>query len=133
MNSINILSDYNQEISTLLYNLFQDKIKTDQDKVDLKKMYQTLENRFKLVDTTTDDINDIIPSGSFIYYIKYNFTDNIKIKFTKSGFVTNDDNNIIKIFNYNKYWKIKKNNYIIFRKLTNNELLRLQFSQMCKN
>lgn len=133
MNNNNILVEYNQEISTLLYNLFQDKIKTNQDKVDLKKMYHTLENRFKLIDTTTDDINDIIPSGSFIYYIKYNFTDINKIKFNKSGFVTYDDNNIIKIFNYNKYWKIKKNNYIIFKKLTSNELLRLQFSQICKN
>ena len=132
MKNKNILSEINQEISTLLYNLFKNQIKNDQDKNNLKKMYQTLENKFKLVDTTTNDINDVIPSGSFIFYIKYNFANIDKIKFNKSGFVTYDDNDIIKIFNYNQHWKIKKKNYIIFRKLKNNELLRLQFSQMCK-
>ena len=108
MNNINILTEYNEEISTLLYNLFKNQIKNNQDKIDLKKMYLTLEDKFKLIDTTTNDINNIIPPGSFIYYIKYNFSNINKIKFNKSGFVTYDDNDIIKIFNYKQHWKIKK-------------------------
>lgn len=133
MNSINIFTDYNQEISTLLYNLFQEQIINDQDKANLKKMYQTLENRFKLVDTTTNDLNDILPPGSFIYYIKYNYNHLDKIKFSRSGFVTDDNNDIIKIFNYGKHWRIKKKNYIIFKKIQDNELIRLQLTNFLKN
>ena len=129
----NIVSNYNLQISSILFNIFKDLIKSEQDRNKIKKMYELLENRYRIVDTTNDDVNNLISSGSFIYYIKYNFNNVLKIGFTNSGFVTDDDNNYIKIYNYNKYWKIKKQNYVIFKKMSQNELFRIQLNQLYNN
>lgn len=121
----NQLDKNNEEISSILYHVYEKRIQNETDKQNLIKMYKFLENTYEFVDSNSNNISDILQPGTFIYYINFNNIYSTSIKFTKNGFVTSDNNEFIKITNYGKYWKIKKQNYIIFKKLSQNELMRI--------
>ena len=44
-----------------------------------------------------------------------------------------DDNDCLMMSNNQRFWKIKKSKYLIFRKLTQNEILRLTFENFSFN
>lgn len=124
------LNDYNEEMLSILIKVFEPKIKTEEDKKTLMKMYNLLENEYLLINTDSEELDNLLPSGYFIMYINYENINNSKIKFTKSGFVIEDNNDLIRLTNYGKFWKIKKKKYIIFKKFSNNDLLRLKLSNL---
>ncbi len=127
-----ILQKNNEEISSILTHVYENKIKTNEDKENLIKMYHTLENNYQFIDSTDKSLNNMLTSGAFIYYINFDKIVNSKIRFTKSGFVTSDDGDIIKLTNYGKYWRIKKDKYLIFQKFTSNQLLRMKMINLAK-
>ena len=49
------------------------------------------------------------------------------------GFVLEYDNDCLMIFKNKRFWKLKKNKYLIFRKLTQNEILRLTLENFSFN
>lgn len=127
-----VLKKSNEEISSILTHIYENKVKTNEDKENLIKMYHTLKNNYQFIDSTDKNLNNILSSGSFIYYINFDKIDNSKIKFTKSGFVINDNGDLVELTNYGKYWKIKKEKYLIFQKFSPNQILRINMLNLSK-
>lgn len=104
MNPIELNNKY---IAITLQKLYE----TQNNKINLQKDYNSLKNKYKIV-----DCNSLV-NGDYIRYVN--------IKLQRGGIVSSVNDEYIKLFFKKNYWVIKKKDYIIFKKLNKNEIIRL--------
>jgi len=128
------LEQYNNEITNVLVKLYEPYINEGRNRELLNKYYSCLKDRYMVVNTESDSLDCIIPNGRYIRYINLELpykTKNIILE--SGGFVLDDDDDCLMMSNNQRFWKIKKSKYLIFRKLTQNEILRLTLENFSFN
>jgi hypothetical protein len=146
----NTLNKHNQEILAVLKCIFLKKIKSKQDKEKLDDMTKKLLNKYYFVKH-----NETIGIGVSILYINCDEIKKIEnvdidinkisttiikkqqsnIHFTGYGKVIDDNDDILTLTSTNKLnqWQIYKNKNLIFKRLTQNELLKMSFEAFLNN
>ena len=84
-----------------------------------------------VVNNELETLDSFIPNGRYIRYINLELpykTKNIILE--SGGFVLDDNSEYLMMSNNKRFWKLKKNKYLIFRKLTENEILRLTLENL---
>lgn len=128
------LEQYNNEITNVLVKLYDPYIDEGRNRELLNKYYYSLKDRYMVVNTGIENLDSFIPNGKYIRYINLEFpykTKNIILE--SGGFVLDDDSDYLMMTNNKRFWKLKKSKYLIFRKLTENELLRLSLENFSFN
>lgn len=115
-NKLKTIKEIENEKEIILDNLY-DKYNFYDANIQNKKETNQLLQEYKYVDT------DDLYKGDYIRFINDKYFYNIQL--SKGGFITQISNNIIEIVNNNLYNKIKKNEYIIFKKISKEENIKL--------
>lgn len=125
------LEQYNNEITNVLVKLYEPYIDEGRNRELLNKYYNCLKDRYMVVNNELKTLDSFIPNGRYIRYINLELpykTKNIILE--SGGFVLDDNSEYLMMSNNKRFWKLKKNKYLIFRKLTENEILRLTLENL---
>lgn len=125
------LEQYNNEITNVLVKLYEPYIDEGRNRELLNKYYNCLKDRYMVVNNELETLDSFIPNGRYIRYINLELpykTKNIILE--SGGFVLDDNSEYLMMSNNKRFWKLKKNKYLIFRKLTENEILRLTLENL---
>tara|TARA_B100000674_G_scaffold497863_1_gene533262 strand:+ start:1878 stop:2330 length:453 start_codon:yes stop_codon:yes gene_type:complete len=120
-----------QEVKDILlknYSNLNDKI---ENRNRLQKIYKCLiRNNYIYYRNRKDNI---LENGAYVKYIDMREKEDLKLK--NGGFVVSDEEGILGIFFRNRKWKICKENYLIFKKLSKNDMLKITFFEKlrCEN
>lgn len=106
------------EINIVLENIFQKYLCYDKNIENFKEIKEKLEE-YQYV--TFDNLND----GDFIRYINPKYFYDIKL--AKGGFISkiDDEEGKIQIIDNNKVFNLKFENFIFFKKLTKEDIIKL--------
>lgn len=107
------IEEENEIILNNIYNKFKFFKKNENNKLETKKGLEG----YKYI------TNNELYTGDYIKYINDKYFYDITL--SRGGFVTNIDNNNIEILNNNIYFNLNTNNYIIFKKITEEESMKL--------
>ena len=125
------LEQYNNEITNVLVKLYEPYINEGRNRELLNKYYNCLKDSYMVVNNELETLDSFIPNGRYIRYINLELpykTKNIILE--SGGFVLDDNSEYLMMSNNKRFWKLKKNKYLIFRKLTENEILRLTLENL---
>jgi hypothetical protein len=107
-----------EEIKESVINVYREFLEFENNKTNI---YETLEklNNYTFVKNIID-----LEKGDYIRFLNTkHFYD---IKLNVGGFIENIDKNLLSIINNNKYYKIKFNNNTIYKKLKEEDLVKLE-------
>lgn len=107
-----------EEVKESVIDVYREYIEFENNKTNI---YETLEklNNYKFVKRVVD-----LEKGDYVRFLNTkHFYD---IKLNVGGFIENIDNNLLSIINNNKYYKIKFNNNTIYKKFTEEDLVKLE-------
>ena len=125
------LEQYNNEITNVLVKLYEPYINEGRNRELLNKYYNCLKDSYMVVNNELETLDSFIPNGRYIRYTNLELpykTKNIILE--SGGFVLDDNSEYLMMSNNKRFWKLKKNKYLIFRKLTENEILRLTLENL---
>lgn len=115
-NKLKTINEINEEKDIILNNIYNKFIyfkNNKNNKIETKKGL----DGYKYI-----KLNELY-TGDYIKYLNDKYFYDITL--SRGGFVTNINNNMIEILNNNIYFKLNINNYIIFKKITKDECVKL--------
>ena len=107
-----------EKVKDSVINIYREFLEFENNKTNI---YETLEklNNYKCVKKIID-----LNKGDYIRFLNTKHFYDIKLNI--GGFIENIENNLLSIINNNKYYKIKFNNNSIYKKLTEEDLVKLE-------
>lgn len=114
------MENNNNDMANVLYNIYEPHIDYKNNRLYLKKYYDSLKNKYK--------VEKEVCNGDYIRYINLNNVPDITLH--KGGIVLNTSPERIHLSLKHYHWSISKKDYVIFKKLTKQELVRIHLESL---